>query len=317
MSLARRKQVAWIGGGLAALLVLSVLGISWFSGQGLLHPDRELVATTPSGRGLNWTWANFTTSDGVGLVGWWMPTDLTPSDNRSIVFLHGYGDSKNQSLEVAPFLHRAGYNVLAFDFRASGESGGTYTTAGLLETRDVAAAVAWVESQPGMPDDPFIVLFGWSMGGAAALRAAPDLVLVDAVVADAAFSRLQNIVDTSIPHFFKKTIGVALPKWPFGPLAVTFAGWSIGVDIGDNEPRRDIARIARPILLIHGTGDRTVLPQNLEELLDATGGAAEVLRIDGATHVLSYQTAPELYEATLLAFLDRVGDESALPAASP
>jgi uncharacterized protein len=301
-----RKAVGWTLGSLAALLLALVLVISWFSGQGLLHPDRELVATTPTDYGLSWSWANFTSEDGVALAGWWIPADSDPEDNRSIIFLHGYGDSKNQSMEIAPFLHRAGYNLLTFDFRASGESGGDFTTAGFLEVRDVAAAVAWLSSQPGMPPDPWIALFGWSMGGATAIRAAANLPTVDAVLTDSAFSRLQNIVDTSITHFFKKTIGVALPRWPFGPLAVTFAGWSVGVDIGDNQPRREIATLGRPILLIHGTADVTVTPANLEELEAAASQPVEVVRIEGATHVRSFLTDPKAYEEAVLGFLQSV-----------
>jgi uncharacterized protein len=307
-----RKMVLWSAGGLGVFLVVAILVVSWFSGQGLLHPDRELLATTPTESGLVWEWSNFTAEDGVPLVGWWMPADPTPADNGTVIFLHGYGDSKAQSLEVAPFLHRGGYNVLAFDFRASGESGGDYSSAGILEVRDVAAAVHAVASKPGMPSDPWIALVGWSMGGATAIRSAPRLPEVDAVITDGAFSRLQNIVDTSITHFFKKTIGIALPKWPFGPLAVTFAGWSIGQDIGDNVPARDIKDLDRPILLIHGTADTTVTPQNLEDLIEAHP-TAQVLRIQDGLHVRSYLAGPELYEATVLAFLDDATGDPAAP----
>ncbi|HLE48207.1 MAG TPA: alpha/beta fold hydrolase, partial [Candidatus Thermoplasmatota archaeon] len=199
------------------LLLVAILAISWISGQGLLHPDREQPPETPSNVGLTWFSANFTTEDNVELVGWWMPADGSAEDNATVIFLHGYTDSKNQSLEPAPFLHEAGYNVLAFDFRAQGFSGGNFASAGILEIRDVRAAIAWLKAQPGFPTDPAVALFGWSMGGATGLSAAPDLPEVDAVIADGSFSKLQNIVDTSIVHFIKKQIGFGVPRWPIGP----------------------------------------------------------------------------------------------------
>lgn len=292
----RWKRIIWASSILLGLLLIGVLVVSWKSGKALLHPEREQVANTPTGLGLEWEWANFTTDDGVPLVGWWMPAN--GSANETVVFLHGYGDSKNQSLEVAPALHAAGFNVLAFDFRAHGYSGGAYTTAGLVETRDVRAALDWLEARPEMGPDPPIALMGWSMGAAIALRSAPLFPEVDAVIADSAFSKMQHIVDSSISHF------TGLPRWPFGPLAVTFAGWSIGKDISDNQPVRDIGNIHRPILLIQGLGDTVVTPGQVDELARAAGEGVAVFKVAGATHVEAHLTAPEEYDSRVTDFLD-------------
>jgi uncharacterized protein len=291
--------------GLFAILVAAILVISWISGQGLLHPDRELGTGTPSDAGLRWSWANFTTADAVPIVGWWMPADESPEDNVTVFFLHGYGDAKNQSLGAAKFLVPAGYNVLAFDFRACGESGGAYTTAGILEVREVEAALHWLQNQSGFPDDPSLVLFGWSMGGAVALRAAAKIEGVRAVVADGSYSKLQNIVDTSIVHFIKDAIGFSVPRWPIGPLSVQFASWSVGVELDDFPPRAAIGQLTMPILLIQGDNDTTVLPSNVEELAEEGGPNVEVFRVPNAKHVGSLTADPVGYPARVLEFLNR------------
>lgn len=298
----RTKWILWGSGSAFGILLVAILVISWVAGQGLLHPKREQFPETPSAVGLAWSHANFTTEDHVGLVGWWMPADATPSDNASVIFLHGYTDSKNQSLEVAPFLHAGGYNVLAFDFRAQGYSGGAYATAGILEVRDVKAAVAWLNRTLNVTD-PKIALFGWSMGGATGISASPSIPEVDAVIADGSFSRLQNIVDTSIVHFIKGQIGFSVPRWPIGPLSVQLAAWSVGVELDSNPPVEAIQRFEGPVLLIQGLADNRVYPNNLEELARAGGENVETLRIAGAGHVRCHATDPVAYEAGVLQFL--------------
>lgn len=298
----RTKWIVWGSGGFVALLLLAMVVIAWVAGQGLLHPKREQPPGTPAAVGLAWSYANFTTEDGVALVGWWMPVDPTPADNATVLFLHGYTDSKNQSLQVAPFLHAGGYNILSFDFRAQGFSAGGYATAGILEVRDVKAAVGWLNKTLNVAD-PDIALLGWSMGGATAISAAPGLPEVDAVIADSSFSRLQNIVDTSIVHFIKGQIGFSVPRWPIGPLSVQFAAWSVGVELDSNPPVEAITRFDGPVLLIQGLADARVYPNNLEELARAGGENVETFRIPGAAHVDGYAMDPVGYEAAVLQFL--------------
>lgn len=296
----RRTLVAL---GLVLLLaVAGVLAISWQAGQGLLHPVRKLDARTPYDVGLNWTLATVTTSDGVRLLGWWIPADATPQDNATVVFLHGYGDSKAQGLQLFPFLHNLSVNVLAIDQHADGQSGGAYATGGLLETRDVDAALDWVEARPGFARDPRIALLGWSAGGAAVLRAAPDRPDVDAVITDAAFVRLQDIVDSSIGEF------TGLPRWPFGPLAVRFASASVGLHLADDAPVDSVRALRVPLLLVQGGADRIVTPEQVDELAAAATNVPppgpQVLKVPGAGHVASHKTDPRAYERTVGAFLN-------------
>ena len=300
-----RKWALFSAGGLFAVLVVAILIISWIAGQGLLHPDRSLPAGTPSAVGMEWRWANFTTVDNVSIVGWWMPTDDSPHDNVTVIFLHGYGDAKNQSLPSAAFLVPAGYNVLAFDFRACGESGGAYTTAGILEMREVEAAYQWLQNQSGFERDPQGVLFGWSMGGSVALRAAARVEGIDAAISDGGYSKLQNIVDTSIVSFIEDAIGFRVPRWPIGPLSVQFASWSVGVELDDFPPSAAIGELRMPVLLIQGMNDTTVLPGNVDELVEAGGPNVEVYRVPDAKHVSSLRADPVNYPIRVLDFLNR------------
>ncbi|MEA3189622.1 MAG: uncharacterized protein QOD77_204 [Thermoplasmata archaeon] len=279
-----------------ALLLAAVLAVSWKAGQDLLHPARDTGAGTPTDMGLAWTWANFTARDGVPLVGWWMPANATT--DQTVLFLHGYGDAKDQGLPLYPSLHNHSVNVLAFDFRAHGQSGGDHTTVGLDEVADVQGALDWLENKTGHAD-PAVVLLGWSMGGATAIHVAALDPRIDGIVTDGAFSRLQRIVETSISEF------TGLPKWPFGPLAVQFAGMSIGVDLGNHAPVEWLVDYHGPILLVQGAADTAVTPDQVDEL-HRSAERADVWKVEGAGHVEAHEHAQAEYEARVAAFLDRV-----------
>lgn len=273
----------------------AVVAVSWQSAEELIHPVRERAAESPSNLSLSYEDVTLVTDDGLRLAGWWMPAQA-PS-RGTVVFLHGYGDSKAQALEVAPFLHEGGYGVLAFDFRAHGDSEGQTTTVGLVETEDVEAAVRHVLSRDDA--DPRIALFGWSMGAAAGLNAAEDLPEVQAIVSDSGFATLENIAGNSITHF------TGLPQYPFGPLAVLFAGWKVGHDVGDNRPVDRMADLGRPVLVIQGEADDIAFASDDgRALADAAPPGSDYWLVPGASHVQAIAVEPEAYEARVLAFLD-------------
>lgn len=269
--------------------------VSWKSADSLIHPARNVASATPADVGVAFEDVSFATADDVTLDGWWM-TESVEGHNGTVVFLHGYGESKNQSLKVAPFLVAHGYDVLAFDFRAHGESEGDVTTVGLVETRDVEAALLYVASRPEADVDR-VALIGFSMGAATALNAAGSLPQVDAVIADSAFATLTNIASNSITHF------TGLPKYPYGPLSVMFAGWMVGHDVGDNRPIDRAAALDVPLLVIQGEADTIAFPDDDGRALATAAAAATYWLVPQATHVRAVDVEPESYAARVLDFL--------------
>ena len=286
----------------AALLSMIILSAGLVGGLGyevadrLIHPPRDVPAMDPADRGLGFERAAFSTVDGLTLAAWWIPSEAAVPSG-TVVFLHGYGASKAQSLSVAPFLHRAGYDVLAFDFRAHGESGGSYTTVGLEEVRDVQAALEYLDAREDV-DMASVALFGWSMGGATALNAARELPGVRAFIVDSSFARLENVVSHSLPAF------TGLPSQPFGTLSVLFASWMVQRGVWENEPARAIAQFDRPLLIIQGMADVIARPESDGAALhDAAGPFAELWLVPEADHVNARRADPGAYEAKVLAFL--------------
>src|SRR3712207_8592 len=79
----------------------------------------------------------------VTLSGWFFAARGVEPGTRcpSLVLSHGIWTGRRECLPLALRFSAAGYNVLCFDFRAHGLSGGEFTSVGFRETDDVLGAV--------------------------------------------------------------------------------------------------------------------------------------------------------------------------------
>ena len=177
-----------------------------------------------------------------------------PGAKGTILLFHGYRSSWVIDFSIVlPYYFTLGYNLLAVDERAHGESEGTYITFGVRERRDVVTWAQYAAMHFG-PAHP-LILDGLSMGAATVLLAS-DLELpasVRGIIADCGFSS---------PYEIMKSVFRAHCRWlPAGQfLALTdvftrlFAGFSLkGASTLDA-----VAKTKLPILFIHGTGDTFV-----------------------------------------------------------
>ena len=294
-----RLRAARMGAWASVVLVLTAGAgagtLSYLAADRLVHPPRDLNPATPAWRGMAYEDATLLTEDGLRLAAWWMPAEGEALG--AVVFLHGYGASKAQSLAVAPFLHRAGYHVLAPDLRGHGWSEGGHTTFGIDEAADARAAYSWL-AQRGDVDMARVAFFGWSMGGATALLASESMPDVKAFVVDSAFARLDNVVSNSLSSL------TGLPPFPFSPLTIGFASLMTHRQVGDSQPARATDDLARPVLIIHGQADHLVRPDvDAIELQQAAGERGELWLVPDADHVNARRYHPMEYQDRVLSFL--------------
>jgi alpha-beta hydrolase superfamily lysophospholipase len=258
--------------------------------KSLTRPERSLPGPLPDG----YQAVEFTSSDGLLLKGWYWP----PQNGAVVVFVHGLGGNRTELLVDADLIAQAGYGALLFDLRNSGESDGQVTTLGLDETRDVAAAVAFVYQTAGT--DAPVALFGHSMGGATVLLAAARLPEVRAVIAESAYSSIEENLNESIQGL------TGLPPFPFAPLVVFFGQLDAGIDIRLVRPVDVVAQISpRPLLLIHGEQDQTILAENSRRLYAAAREPKELYLLPAAGHGGFLQAEPVEYPRRILAFLEK------------
>lgn len=91
---------------------------------------------------------------------------------------------------------QAGFDVLLFDLRAHGASGGAHAGLGLIERGDVRAAVDVLLEEGIEPGR--IGIHGTSYGAAVALLAAPWIEEIGAVIADSSFATARDAVGAEI-----------------------------------------------------------------------------------------------------------------------
>jgi pimeloyl-ACP methyl ester carboxylesterase len=213
--------------------------------RGVNVPRPENPAT-PAEMGLPFETHRFSTSHGPVLEAWYVPQR---EDRPLVLIFHGYAASKAALLPVASAIHELGYSVLLVDFYGSGGSSGTDTSLGYFEAGDVAASVEYARhTWPRRK----IVLYGFSMGGAAVLGAiAIQGVRPDAIVLEATFDSLLN---TAKNRF--RTMG--LPATPLAELLLFWGGIQWGFDPFSHKPVDYARSVVCPSLILHGETDARV-----------------------------------------------------------
>jgi uncharacterized protein len=253
--------------GLAALAAgaTACMPPSW-GANALLHPPRRVATRSPAAAREELRLAG----DGVTLAGWRVRAAAPGARRGTVVYLHGVGDNRGSASWAADHLRARGFDVVAYDSRAHGESTGQACSYGYHEKRDLARVLGQL-ADPGP-----VVLLGHSMGAAVALQAAADEPRVAGVIAVATISDLRTAAGERAPFVASRgNIDQAL--------RLAEAEGRFRVD--EVSPARAAARIRCPVLLIHGAADRETPPAHSQRVLAALPGPhRRLLLVPGAGH---------------------------------
>jgi dipeptidyl aminopeptidase/acylaminoacyl peptidase len=282
-------------------LLAIVAGGAWLARSralGLVHPDRTYADETPDDYGITeWEPVEFLSSDGLKLFGWFISPG-PDADGATVIYAHGWGSNRGELLADAAMLNGHGYGALLFDFRNSGESEGNATTLGYTEVNDVQGAVDYLLAREDVNPER-IGLIGHSMGGATVLRAAARIPEVRAVVAESAYTSLEDNIAEGVERL------AGLPAFPFAPLVVWFGELESGINLSQVRPLDDVAQISpRALLLVHGELDGLVGVDNAHTLFEAAGEPKELYIIPNAEHSYLFEADPVTYEQRVAGFLN-------------
>lgn len=221
----------------------------------------------------------YLTVDGVRVhARHWLPAG--DSGELAVVLAHGFTGSSGSPhvVRICQRLSELGIAVLSPDLRGHGRSAGA-TTAGELETLDVAAAVGWLRDAGYAR----VAALGFSMGGSAVLRYAG----LPGGEADA-------IVSVSSPGmwFERGTRPMRVVHWVLEKrtgrtvlrlakrVRVSGSRW----DPVPEAPHEVVGAIGVPLLLVHGDADHYFPLRHIEALAAAAADHAEVWIEPGMTH---------------------------------
>jgi len=261
-------------------------------------PRRMPIAETPADFGLDYRDIEFKSEDGIVLKGWLIhPPDHTEGDRLpAVITTHGYSTNRSDIIERTAAVAAAGFLVLTFDWRNSGESEGEICTGGLYEQNDLRAAIDYLASLPDA-DPERIAVYGFSMGAVVAILVASSDERVRAVVTDSPYVNMWEearhvlwnmfippvIFLSSFDKAYKKKFGAGMREIDAAAAAPGIA--------------------PRPLLVLHGERDRVVPPWHPKAVYEA---ANEPKRIETNPDGGHFDNAsPETLSKVIIPFLQK------------
>ena len=284
-----------------AILLVIITGVLFSrtrtEAYNLLHApmvDRELPDETPADYNLPFEDVEVTNGDGMKLVGWFIP-----SENGAVIMMqHGYKATRKEMLNEAQILHKHGYGVLITTVRAHDYSEGEFISLGVYEMSDMEAWYQYLISRDDINPNKIGIL-GNSYGGMLAIQYAAQNENIKAVVANSAFSSMQDTVSTSVKHF------TGLPEFPFVPLIVFWAENETEIKMEEIDTTKWIPLISpRPVFLMQGGADTVISPSSGQLLYDAANEPKELWFDAELGHVDFDTERAEEYETRVVAFFD-------------
>jgi hypothetical protein len=236
------------------------------------------------------------------IAGWWIPN--VQARGRCAVILHGYSDAKVGGIAWAPLLRSFGFNILAIDLRAHGESGGLNMTAGFWERHDLNQVLDQTKiARPG--ETRQILLFGVSMGAAVAAATAAMRDDLWAVILESPFASFRR---ASAKH--GDNLGTPGPF--FQERAFRLAKWMAEADFDAVNPVDTIPKIRCPVMVIQSgddpflaEADRAAVRRAVESR-DSSRGPSVCWELPGVHHVVGLRQDPGEYRRRIEEFFSQV-----------
>ncbi|MGL4654305.1 MAG: alpha/beta hydrolase [Sarcina sp.] len=224
----------------------------------------------------------------------------------TMIIVHGIQSNYNELLDVAFEYLDNDFNVVLYNQRNTGLTGGDTYTFGRYERYDLDSIVNYAKSI--FPTGTLGVQ-GFSMGAATSAmhsKLNEKHKLVDYYILDSPYSKMVDSIKLGI-------LDVGIPESLTG--IVSFLGnhytkLKEGFEYKDVKPVKEVEDINTPVMLIHGTSDDICSPDNSQEIYAAIPHSnKEIWLLEGVEHTEAFSTDRELYMNKIFTFIENYKDK--------
>lgn len=221
---------------------------------------------------------------------------------HTVVIVHGIGMNMWRHFREALMYLDNNYNVLVYNQRYTGKTGGDNRSFGYHEQYDIASVMSYLrEKYPSH----IIGAHGFSMGaGTLGMYSG-----MEEATRDADFLILDCPYDT-----MEGAIRVGIEKEDVPLIPISYAVWAgdvynrikSGFSYEEVRPVDQVAKSKVPMYIIHGEADSTCTVEMGQAIYDAKKEGYKEIWIEPDTeHVKVFDDHPEVYEANVMAFIER------------
>jgi uncharacterized protein len=267
---------------LMALLILLAVGyataVLWLMAQETRLVFQAGATLGPGRPPFAFEQVNLPRADGRSQFAWRMPREGA-GDAPWVLFLHGNAATIASNVNISHYalLRTVGTNILAPEYRGFAGIDGTPTEESLAV--DARASYDYLRSSLNVPPSR-IVIYGWSLGSAVAVRLAAE-VEEGAVILEGAPASIAE---------------VGQELYPFFPIRAVMRNRF--------ESFRRVDRIRAPILFLHSPEDEVIPIAQGRRLFDAARAEKRFVEVRGG-HVYASSADEPRFVSEISAFLQR------------
>lgn len=222
--------------------------------------------------------------------------------DKYVILCHGYTDTRYGMIKYFPVFTGLDYNIIIYDERGHGENKKFPCSFGIREAKDLIAVINDTKERYGK--DIRLGIMGESLGGGTVMTALKYKPEVEFCIDDCGFADIVGVLKKGVHDTFK-----LLPS-----AVVYMASAAAKVVYGESftaaRPIDSLYDNEIPLLVMHGTGDDFILPENGQRVYDADKGYKQICFIDGAEHASSVLKDRKKYIEVAQDFIKKVLQEA-------
>ncbi len=289
-----KKRLIRFGIFLLVVAIVGWIGLDHIAPMGVVGKQGRTDTITPAKYGLNFERMQIPTRDSIELAAFYIPSALDTSYGTFMV-LHGVGACKEYMLHVGNKLAHEGINVLIYDSRAHGRSGGEYLSYGFREKYDAIDALDFlIKNRPASKYG----IWGVSYGGAVSLQTLAIEPRLELAVIESSFSTFRETV-----FDYKKRITKIGWHW-VADRVLYRCGQIADFNPDSIQPEQSCKHITQSIVLAHGDADIHIdLKYGKRNFANLASADKEFVLLEGGAHNDMWTVGGDEYVEKLLRFI--------------